>query len=285
MSRSWRERFDAFAAKKREAALTAAIPPYETEVAQPPGPMLAIGNGWTRERFGGPFYLSPAGRARPACSLVFVQSADGNTGAQRPSDLGGGATDLHLIYEGLSRVGADAVLAGAESLRGGGSILSVWHPEIVDLRASLGLPRHPVQIVATLRGVDVTRLLMLNVPDVRAVVLTVPDAAARMRDSLSARPWVTAVVMADRGGLPTAFERLHQLGIRRVSCIGGRRFAASVIDAGLLDDVYLTTAARPGGEPDTPLPAAARSGRLVVRKHGTGPDTGVRFEHFLVNGY
>jgi len=50
---------------------------------------------------------------------VFVQSRDGNTGARDPSSLGGGDTDKHLIYEGLSRVASDAVVAGAETIRGG----------------------------------------------------------------------------------------------------------------------------------------------------------------------
>ena len=78
--------------------------------------------------------------------------SDGNTGAADPSTLGGGRDRQALIYEGLSRVAADAVLSGAETLRGGDMVLSVWHPELVALRRSLGLPRHPVQVVATLRG-------------------------------------------------------------------------------------------------------------------------------------
>ena len=68
--------------------------------------------------FDGDFYVSPPpDESRPACNLVFVQSRDGNTGASNPSSLGGGETDKHLIYEGLSRVAADAVLAGAETIR------------------------------------------------------------------------------------------------------------------------------------------------------------------------
>jgi riboflavin biosynthesis pyrimidine reductase len=283
MSRSWRERFDAFAAKKTEDALAAPIPRYETEVDRPGAGMDAIGNEWTRARFDGPFYLSPWRHERPACSLVFVQSADGNTGARRPSDLGGGSTDLHLIFEGLSRAAADAVLSGAETIRGSGTVFSVWHPELVRLRASLGLPRHPVQIVATLRGLELERTLLFNLPELRVIVLTVADAAGRMRASLSARPWVTSIVMADRSDLRAAFAQLPSLGVRRVSCIGGRHFAASLVRAGLLDEVYLTTAARPGGEPDTPLAAAMLSGDVVVRKHGTGDEAGVRFEHRLVS--
>jgi hypothetical protein len=47
----------------------------------------------------------------------------------------------HLIYEGLSRVAADAVLAGAaDSDRQ--VLFSVWRPELVALRETLGLPRH-----------------------------------------------------------------------------------------------------------------------------------------------
>jgi len=52
------------------------------------------------------------------CSLVFVQAADGNTVASDPALLGGGQTDKHIVYEGLSRVAADAVLAGARTVRG-----------------------------------------------------------------------------------------------------------------------------------------------------------------------
>jgi 5-amino-6-(5-phosphoribosylamino)uracil reductase len=281
--RAWQRRFDAFAAKKTEAALAASMPPYETELERPGDDMAAVGNDWTRTLFDGPFYSSAAGPPhRPLCSLVFVQSADGNTGAARPADLGGGKTDAHVIYEGLSRVAADAVLSGAETVRGGGTVFSVWHPELVQLRESLGLPRHPVQMVATEQGLDIERMLLFNAPELTAVVLTVPDGLARMQSALRTRPWVTPVVMADRRELRRAFEQLAVLGLHRISCIGGRRLAGSLLEAGLVDDLYLTTSPRPGGEPDTPLPPAALAGAVVVRKRGTREEAGVAFEHRLV---
>ena len=271
-------RFERFVARKTAAATAAALPPYATERDAPRDGMLAIGNDWTRALFGGSFYVSPPASGVPSCSLVFVQSADGNTGAALPSDLGGGRTDEILIYEGLSRVAADAVLSGAETVRGGGTVFSVWHPELVRLRESLGLPRHPVQMVATQQGVDIERMLLFNVPELRAILVTVPDTAARLRDALKSRPWVTPVVMDDRSDLPRAFERLAELGIERVSCIGGRRLAAALVDAGLVDDLYLTTSPRRGGEPDTALPPAALAGDVIVRKHGTREEAGVVFE-------
>ena len=90
--------------------------------------------------FDGDFYVSPPpARPRPAATnLVFVQSRDGNTVGRNPSALGGGEADKHLIYEGLSRVAADAVLSGRRTIRRGDIVLSVWHPELVALRAALG---------------------------------------------------------------------------------------------------------------------------------------------------
>src|SRR4029078_9723020 len=135
--------------------------------------------------FVGAFYVTrPHTPRRPACSLVFVQSADGNTGAENPGTLGGGDTDTHVIYEGLSRVAAQAVLAGASTVRGSGVVFSVWHPELVQLRAALGYPRHPVQIVATMRGLDPAAELIFNVLDIPAIVLCSPRARATMRGRL-----------------------------------------------------------------------------------------------------
>jgi riboflavin biosynthesis pyrimidine reductase len=278
-SQAWRARFNRFADKRTRAALEASIPPYETEREEPGERMSALGNDWTRAHFDGWFYLSPLSSAGASCSLVFVQSADGNTGAANPADLGGGATDLHLIYEGLSRVAADAVLSGGETARGGGTVFSVWHPELVALRATLGLPRHPVQMVATREGLDVERMLLLNLPEIPAIVLTQAAGASRMEAALRSRAWVTTIVMTEQDGLSGVFEQLPSLGVRRVSCVGGRQFAGSLLDAGLVDDLFLTTAPRPGGEPNTPLPPAAFAGAVVIRKRGTREESGVVFEH------
>ena len=277
------KRFTSFAERKIKEALSADLPPYVTEAEERAPELLSVGNAWTRRLFDGDFYLSPPpGSTLPACSLVFVQSSDGNTGARNPSALGGGETDKHLIYEGLSRVAADAVLAGAETVRGATIVFSVWHPELVNLRASLGKPRHPAQVVATLHGVDVDRELIFNVPEVPVILLTGPEGAAGMQKPLSSRPWITLVTMNGPDPLRDGFEQLRRLGIDRLSCVGGRHLAAQLIDAGLVQDVYLTTAPRPGGEPNTPIYAKPLGGRVIVRKRGTGREAGVTFEHLVV---
>src|SRR5262249_42484033 len=134
--------FGDFAAEKTREAVGAHIESLSTVLDQSEGEeRLRIGNVWTRGYYGGDFDLVVPPDGQIALSLVFVQSSDGNTGAADPSALGGGPTDKHLIYEGLSRVAADAVLAGAATVRGR-TFFSVWHPELVALRHALGLPRH-----------------------------------------------------------------------------------------------------------------------------------------------
>jgi len=282
----WHARFDAFVAAKTAQASAAILPPYETEIdAAADADLHPIGNAWTRKLYDGDFHVSAARDPdRPACSLVFVQSADGNTDARDPGMLGGGNTDKHLIYEGLSRVAADAVLAGAATARGRTTMFSVWHPELVALRSSLGLPRHPTQIVATRHGMDIEDSLLFNVPTVPAIVLTGADGADRMHQAAALRPWITLMVMRQPDELADAFRRLRARGIATISCIGGRTLAAQLLDARLVDDVYLTTAPRPGGVPGTPVSPHPWRGRVITRKHGTGPEAGVLFEHISTAG-
>ncbi len=277
---SWSDRFSAFATKKAEAAVKARPCPFVTTLECPLDHLQPIVTPWSRAAFDGAFYVRQPGPRFPSCSLVFVRSADGNTGAGDPATLGGGDTDFHVVYEGLSRVLADAVLVGARTVHAGSQLFSVWHPEMVELRRAAGLPRHPTQIVATQRGVNLSRGLIFNAPDVPVILLSPPEGVRAMTPELTTRPWTRAVVLTDRADLSPAFAELRAAGIRRISCIGGRMLAAGLLARQLVDDTYLTTAARAGGEPSTPLPPAAVDGDLIVEKRGTADDRGVIFQQF-----
>jgi riboflavin biosynthesis pyrimidine reductase len=217
-------------------------------------------------------------------SLVFVQSRDKNTGASEPAELGGGDTDRHVIYEGLSRVAADAVLAGTTTVTGAEVFFSVWHPDFVALRKSYGLPRHPAQIVMTRTGsVDVDSSLLFNIPEARVFVLGTPEACERLAPSLESRSWVTLI--GYEGDLIPALEHLRaKHGIRRISVVGGRTVATTLLDAGVVQDLYLTTTEKEAGEPGTPLYIGSRPPAFdaVVRKRGTDPEAPFLFEHLGV---
>jgi riboflavin biosynthesis pyrimidine reductase len=243
-----------------------------------------VGNAWTSRLFDGPFFESPAAASgAPALSLVFIQSADGNTGARNPADLGGGATDAHLIYEGLSRVRADAVMAGAGTVRGSQMIFAVWHPELVRLRAALGLPRYPAQVVVTRDArIGIESELMFNVPHLPVFILTTAAGAANLSARTEERPWISIIAAPEEARLAGSLRRLRdEFGVRRISCIGGRTLATELIEAGLVQDVYLTTAPRAGGEPGTPyyMGTTPVETSCVVKKEGRGEEAGVTFEH------
>jgi riboflavin biosynthesis pyrimidine reductase len=286
---TWQDTFDAFTARKRKAAETARLPGYTTVVANDTDrvDLEPIASAWTAALFDGPFFESPAADpAQPAINAVFVQSADGNTGARNPASLGGGATDTHLIYEGLSRVRADAVLTGATTIQDSQMIFSVWHPELVRLRQAFGLPRHPAQIVATRNGrLGIASELLFNVPEVPVFILTSAAGAAILNPQVEPRPWITVLVSEPAAHLADVMKTLRaDHGIRRISCIGGRTLATELIDAGLVRDLYLTTAPVPGGEPGTPFytGAALPHPTCIVKKAGRAEEAGVVFEHLRI---
>ena len=276
--------FQTFAARKTQEAERAVIAPLVTTADRSGSYRLrSIGNPWTRLHFDGDFHVFDPPPELPALSLVFVQSRDGNTVVPDPATLGGGPVDFHLIYEGLSRVAADGVLAGAATV-GKRVFFSMWHHEIVALRRDLGLPRHPAQVVVSRRGhIDLERSLLFNVPDVPVFLIIGPDGLRRAEQAVADRPWITVVPLTS-GDLADALRRLRRdHGLTRISVVGGRTVATSLIDAGLIQDLCLTTSALSGGQPHTPFYAGHRlpSLEIIVRKRGIGT-TAITFEHFAV---
>ena len=280
--------FAEFAASRIRQAELAPIHPLQTiQDDSAAHTLTAVGSVWSRQLYDGDFHLVPSPDADlPAVSLVFVQSREGNTGADNPEDLGGGATDKHLIYEGVSRVAADAVMAGAKSAGGPNTFFSVWHPEFVALRQQLGLPRHPAQIVVTGTGcIDVEQSRVFTVPEVPVYVLATPGACDRL-EALRSRPWVQ-FIHVDGEHLGAALRTLRtQFGITRISAIGGRTTATALLDEGLVQDVWLTTTAKSAGEPDTPFYVGKRPPVLtpIVTKRGTDPNAPITFQQLAVAG-
>jgi len=281
----WAARFAAFVEQKTAAAETARLPGYvtlESHGAQLGLPSLT--DPWASRLFDGPFFESGASHpALPAVNTVFVQSADGNTGADNPMDLGGGLTDKHLIYEGLSSLHADAILTGAGTIRGAQMVMAIWRPELVRLRTALGLERYPAQVVATRSGnLDIESALLFNVPELRVFILTDDAGATAVAPHTRQRPWIRVLSGGRHSDVIAGLRALRaNHGIARVSCIGGRTLTTQLIDAGVVQDLYLTTSPKPGGEPNTPFYTGAQplGTTLVVSKAGRDEEAGVRFEH------
>jgi riboflavin biosynthesis pyrimidine reductase len=245
-------------------------------------PLVAIGNDWSREFYDGPFHVFAAPPDLPAISLVFVQSRTGRTGAANPEDLGGGPTDKYLLYEGLSRVAADAVLAGASTV-GHSVFFTITHPELMALRLELGFPRHPAQMVLSNDGnVDLSSKA-LTTEDAPVFLLAGPGCVQRHSWDIARRPWITMIPI--EGGLRSTFARLRRdHGIGRISAVGGRVTATALVDAGLVQDIYLTTSAIDAGEPGTPWYVGQRRPALdtIVRKTEVAEVSPILFEHLAL---
>jgi riboflavin biosynthesis pyrimidine reductase len=283
---TWGERYRFLEARRRERSLAAleAVRTIEDRRAvvslSYPYRLHTVGSPWSVAAFDGPFFES---RRDGGLSLgvVFVRSRDGNTATRNPAALGGGAVDEHLIYEGLSRVLADAVIAGAGTLHPD-AFFTVWHPELIALRRAAGLPRHPAQVVMSANGsVRPEDVLLFNLPDVPVYVVTSTRGAERLAPALATRPWVTAVTGTS---VQEQFAALASAGIRRACSVGGRRSATELVDAGLVQDVYLTTTPVAGGEAGTPWYTGTRDLRMetLVTKAWDGPHGSVRFEHAVL---
>jgi len=275
-------RFDDYCRAKEHAAVAAALPPFKTAAIDLQlGTFRAIGNTWSRALFDGDFYRSAyVNLDIPVTNLVILESREGNTGADDPATLGGGQTDKHLIYEGLSRVDADAVLAGATTARSDDLIFSLWHPELVALRRDLGRTRHPVHVIVSSRSaLHIETALMFQVPEIPVYLVTTSDAASSLRLQVATRPWIQVIDGGQPLSMRTALGELRSRGIETVSAIGGRTTARALLREHVVRDLYLTTSPSRGGEAHTPLLDEPIDAPAVLRKMGTGPEEGVRFVH------
>ena len=250
------------------------------------------GNDWTRLLFEGPFYCSsPIGGKMPLVTAVFVQSKNGNTDTEsgNPGDLGGGETDLHLVYEGLSRIDADAVMAGANTIRGSGIVFGVWHPELSKIRRQIE-PNFifPAQIIVSASGnLDLDNDLIFNLPDIQVYIITTDKGAESLanRPGAHRRGWVRVISTGSTIDFRTAFQNLSRSAeINKISVVGGRTTVSELFDQGLISDLYLTTSPVECGKPNTPFYVGKKGlppSRLVLKKEGLGKEKGVIFEHLV----
>jgi len=279
-----RQPFREFVDRKTHEAEAALIPRLSTLRDCSAGRSLrTLGSTWSRKLYDGDFYLFEPPDDLPALSLVFVQSLDGNTVIGNPEQLGGGPADTHLIYEGLSRVAADGVLAGAATAAGANAFFSVWHPEMVTLRRELGLPRHPAQIVMSIHGRVNLDALLFNVPEVPVFLIAGAECRSRVEKAIADRPWITMVPIDAHSTRETFAHLRRDHALSRISVIGGRTTASALVDAGLVQDLHLTTASLSGGKPHTPWYAGAQPPALdlVVKKEEPVAKP-VIFEHLAI---
>ena len=123
---------------------------------------------------------------------------------------------------------------------------------------------------------------LFSMPDVPVFVLAGPECRAHDR-AADPRSFV-GHARPDRRSVKRDRSPAAAITASRISAIGGRATATSLVDAGLVQDLYLTTSGIDAGEPDTPwyVGNTAPSRDLIVRKKEDTPDAPIVFEHFAL---
>ncbi len=210
---------------------------------------------------------------RPTIVANFVESLDGvvalGTGPRGGGSDISGASQADRFVMGLLRSVADGVVVGAGTMRSAPrhewtprAIAPGWAADFAAWRASLGLAAQPTTVVVTSAG-DIPdghpALMRDDVPVVIATTSRGADRLAglaeRLAGGVTARR-VRVEVLADAGTVaPEALAALlTRLGIRLAVCEGGPHLLAGLLDAGRVDELFLTVAPQVLGR----APGAAR---------------------------
>ena len=214
---------------------------------------------------------------RPYVAINMVTTLDGKVvvGDTGTTKLIGSAID-HALMERIN-LQADAILGGASTVRADG----LRYPQVTAAtqreRRERGLRPQPLWIVVSRRGE-----MPLNAPFFRTdrdnLAAIVSGAASRSQvASLEERVQVIRMGAADGVALD-AHEVLATLrrewGVQRLVCLGGPRTNAWLIEAGLVDELFITIAPKIQG---------GAGGTTAIEGCGFSPHALVRLE--LLSAY
>lgn len=207
-------------------------------------------------RYGGPLSI-PLRDDRPTLIGNFVSTLDGVVSYATPEAAGGG--EISGFFEpdrfvmGLLRSLADAVLVGAGTVRAAPE--ERWTPEGVhpasadafsSLRERLGLRRQPMTVVVTASGALALTHPGLADPELDVLVITTEAGAARLADRpipahVDVRAFGRAVAPGD------LLSALAERGAHLVLCEGGPHLIGQLVEARLIDELFLTVAPQIAG--------------------------------------
>ena len=191
-------------------------------------------------------------------TVILAISADGKIAdaVRSPARFGSAQDKAHLEQQVAA---SDAVLFGNGTLQAYGTTMRVISPELVKQRELQGKPPQPVQIVCSRSSQFDPNLRFFQQPvprwlltgqDCRETALPSPDPT---KDSKFDR-----IIYAKTAGGEIdwidAFQQLANFDIKRLAILGGGKLVASVLAAGLVDELWLTVCPLILGGADAPTP-------------------------------
>ncbi len=178
----------------------------------------------------------------------FVATLDGVVAIPelpKSNEVISGGSDADRFLMGLLRALADVVLVGAGVLQA--SPRGTWRPEKIyasaaeaygELRQGLRLPPAPeIAIVTGSGSIDPAHPVLAR----RSVVLTSDEGADRLAETLPETAAVVSLGAQRRFAGAEIVEALRARGHRRILCEAGPHTFGSLVEAGQIDELFLTT--------------------------------------------
>ncbi len=196
----------------------------------------------------------PNGGRRPYIYFNMVSSADGKTVTVAKNATGlGSPTDFHFM--GRLRMGADAVLIGAETFRRDSFVPDIRPGLLGERTRYYPDAPHPLGITISRDGNLPLDKKFFAAPASRRVVFLYKDASAERETALAERARVFRLG-SDSEGHPDLGQMLallyEQLGVRHLLCEGGPTLNYAMLSKNFGDEIFWTLAPKIVGGSENP---------------------------------
>ena len=182
-----------------------------------------------------------AGADRPRVISNFVLSLDGRATFGGVSEQLGSQRDTEMLVGLRTRV--DAVMIGAGTMRAESYGRVIGDPEKRKRREREGLSPDPLMVIVSGRLHLPWDAPLFTEGHGRVLIATTSDAQPPELETP-----VEVLRQAGRLDLAALLERLrHQFGVRALLCEGGPHLHGELIDADLVDELFVTHAAKLAG--------------------------------------
>ena len=180
---------------------------------------------------------------RPWICLNMIATADGRASiAGRAGNIANQA-DYELFHATRARM--DGILVGAETIRVEGYGRTINNAPARERRVREGLPADAVTVVATRRVSLPADVGLLRAPENTVIVLTPSEDGELPAEAAATVRYLREPDMV------TGVRRLHsEHGLRALVCEGGPNLNATLLPAGLVDELHLVYAPKLAGGRD-----------------------------------
>jgi riboflavin-specific deaminase-like protein len=185
-------------------------------------------------------FVSLAPAWRPYVALNMVATVDGRASVEGRTAPISSVADRQVFHALRARV--DAVMVGAGTLRTERYGRLIRDPRRREQRVAAGLAADPLAIVVSGRLDLSPDLPLLASPESTVVIVTASDASL---EGCEARVEYVRSSPVDLAAALAAARAEH--GVRSILCEGGPSLNASLLTAGLVDELFLTTVPKLAG--------------------------------------